>query len=283
MLDRSAQGCERVDEAGERDLGAFDALNLDKTVRGEGRHGECHRHAVVTVRVGLPSPEPATRHDQVVALGVPRVAVHKGLSGDNPFASPVDIGPAALAYPDVAFVAYHSGFEGPTEGPWTEAGRDEGANRLVSTVLDAGIAPGANVYAELGSTWRSVMGDPTSAAHLLGKLLVALGPDNILWGTDSIWYGSPQDQIAAFRTFEISPELQDRHGYPALTSDVKAKILGLNAARLYGIDPVSIPCRPSAADLEELRTALPGAVNRTYGPTSAAAAASDRSASGWFG
>jgi hypothetical protein len=220
--------------------------------------------------------------EQVRALGIPRVAVHKGLSGGSPFASPVDIGPAAVAFPDIAFVAYHSGFEGPTEGPWTEGTRDVGANRLVSTVLDAGVAPGSNVYAELGSTWRSVMGDPTSAAHLLGKLLVAVGPDNILWGTDSIWYGSPQDQLTAFRAFEISPELQERHGYPALTAAVKAKILGLNAARVYGIDPAAVPCRPSPDEVDELRAALPAAANRTYGPTTAAAAAADRRASGWF-
>ena len=34
--------------------------------------------------------------------GVPIVAVHKGLSGGNPFASPVDIGPAASANPDLS-------------------------------------------------------------------------------------------------------------------------------------------------------------------------------------
>jgi predicted TIM-barrel fold metal-dependent hydrolase len=220
--------------------------------------------------------------EQVRALGHPIVAVHKGLSGGSRFASPVDMGPAAAAFPDLAFVAYHSGFEGPAEGPWTEATRDVGANRLVSTVRDAGLPPGSNVYAELGSTWRSVMGDPESAAHLLGKLLLAVGPDNVLWGTDSIWYGSPQDQIAAFRTFEISTELQERHGYPALTPEVKAKVLGLNAARLYGIDPAATPCRPSPAELDELRTALPAATNRTYGPTTAAAAAADRRTSGWF-
>ncbi len=88
---------------------------------------------------------------------------------------------------------------------------------------------------------------------MLGKLLVALGPDNILWGTDSIWYGSPQGQIEAFRAFEITPEYQERFGYPALTADVKARILGLNAARVYGIDPATTTCALSAAD----RSGLP--------------------------
>ena len=94
-----------------------------------------------------------------------------------------------------------------------------------------GSVPVQNVYAELGSTWWNLMRDPTAAAHVLGKLLVAVGPDNVLWGTDSLWYGSPQDQIQAFRAFEISTELQERYGYPALTTELKRKILGANAAR----------------------------------------------------
>jgi hypothetical protein len=58
-----------------------------------------------------------------------------------------------------------------------------------------------------------------------------------LWGTDSIWYGSPQDQIQAFRAFQISREFQQRHGYPALTPQLKRKVFGLNAAQVYGLKP----------------------------------------------
>ena len=43
------------------------------------------------------------------------------------------------------------------------------------------------------------MRDPTTAAHLSGKLAKACGEDNVPWGTDSIWYGSLQDQFQAFR------------------------------------------------------------------------------------
>ncbi len=52
----------------------------------------------------------------------------------------------------------------------------------------------------------------------------------MLWGTDSIWYGSPQDQIQAFRTFQIAPELRDKHGYPEMTPALRAKIFGLERA-----------------------------------------------------
>ena len=92
------------------------------------------------------------------------------------------------------------------------------------------------MYAELGSTWRNLMGDPDQAAHLLGKLIAALGPGNVLWGTDSIWYGSPQDQIQAFRAFEITAEAQERFGYAALSADVKAGILAGIIAGVVGVD-----------------------------------------------
>ena len=80
------------------------------------------------------------------------------------------------------------------------------------------------------------MRDPTMAAHLLGKLLVHVGQDNVLWGTDSIWYGSPQDQIQAFCSFEIAPKLIEAYRYPELTPQLKANIFGINGARVYGVD-----------------------------------------------
>ena len=191
--------------------------------------------------------------------GVGVVAVHKGLAGGNPYASPVDIGPAAAANPDVRFLVYHSGYDtDTTEGPYDPDGG--GVDRLVRSVTEAGVGPGGNVYAELGSTWRNLMGSPDAAAHVLGKLLTALGPERILWGTDSIWYGSPQDQIAAFRSFEITPAYQEQFGYPALTPEAKQRIMAANAAELFGITVPEPICEPAAA-LSGVR--LP---NRTYGP-----------------
>jgi hypothetical protein len=67
------------------------------------------------------------------------------------------------------------------------------------------------------------MREPTSAAHALGKLIKYCGEGNVLWGTDSIWYGSPQDQIQSFRTFQIAPELRAKYGYPEITPALRAK------------------------------------------------------------
>ena len=200
----------------------------------------------------------------VEEIGPPIVCVHKGLGGD-----PSDVGPAAAAHPDITVVAYHSGYEvSATEGAWTPGSPNGGVDRLLESIRGAWLSAGTNVCAELGTTWRSLMGDPDQAAHLLGKLIGALGPGNVLWGTDSIWFGSPQDQIDAFRTFEITADAQERFGYAPLTPEVKAGILAGNAARLYGVDPASVPCSTTAAD-RAARRADPPFPDRLLGPKTA--------------
>ena len=172
--------------------------------------------------------------------GTNLVCAHKGLSGLVDTGTPRDVGPAATRYPDLKFLIYHSGYEWPTspieEGAYSEAESHLGSNRLVKSLHDSAIPPGQNVYAELGSTWFLMARRPREAAHVLGKLLNAVGEDNVIWGTDSIWYGPTQQLIDAFRAFEIPVDMQQEFGYPALTKSVKEKILSLNAARLYGID-----------------------------------------------
>lgn len=177
-------------------------------------------------------------------LGVRNICVHKGLPfGPRSYehSQCSDIGIVARMYPDMNFLIYHSGFvAGHAEGEFVEGQGTDGIDTLVQSLLDNGVPPNANVYAELGSTWRFLMRDPDNAAHALGKLFRYVGEDNILWGTDSIWYGSPQDQIQAFRTFQISEQFQERYGYPEITPERRAKVFGLNAALPYGIDQAEI-------------------------------------------
>jgi predicted TIM-barrel fold metal-dependent hydrolase len=136
----------------------------------------------------------------------------------------------------VQFLVYHSGFvTSVREQAYDHDARRDGIDTLIRSLIEAGVKPGSNVYAELGSTWRFLMRDPEQAAHALGKLLKYCGADNVLWGTDSIWYGSPQDQIQAFRAFQIAPELRERHGYPEITPALRARVFGLNAAKVYGL------------------------------------------------
>ena len=205
-------------------------------------------------------------------LGIRNVAVHKGLPfGQESYehSTCVDVGRVAKRYPDVNFLIYHSGYvAGQKEGPY-DPKKSDGIDALVTSLQANGVKPGSNVYAELGSTWRFLMRDPDSAAHAMGKLLRHCGVDNVLWGTDSIWYGSPQDQIQAFRTFQIAPELREKHGYPEITAALRAKVFGLNALKVYSLpeDVVKQHVRDRVAlERETYRAERPDPAFVTYGP-----------------
>ena len=168
-------------------------------------------------------------------LGVRRVCLHKGLPL-GPVADynhPRDLIKAARDFPDIDFLAYHAGLlsvspaNQTADVPWT-------TEFCQMKKKEPGLK---NIYMELGSTFgQLVTTNPTACAHLIGQLIDAFGADHVLWGTDSIWYGTPQWQIEAFRRFEIPQALVDRHGYSPLTREAKERIFGLNAARVFGVD-----------------------------------------------
>jgi uncharacterized protein len=191
-------------------------------------------------------------------LGVKVICVHKGLPfGKQSYEHSQcrDIGPIAKRFPDVSFLVYHSGFVAEVEEKaYGQNAGGDGIDTLIRSLEESGIEPGGNVYAELGSTWRFLMRDPEQAAHGVGKLLKHCGPDNVLWGTDSIWYGSPQDQIQAFRVFQIATEFREKHGYPEITPTLRAKIFGLNAMKPYKIsaDEMKLRARRDAVAAERV-------------------------------
>jgi uncharacterized protein len=207
------------------------------------------------------------------ALGVKNICVHKGL----PF-GPIslehsrcdDVGIVAKMYPDMNFLIYHSGYDNSvTEQAFAEGQGRMGIDSLIQSLLDNEVSPNSNVYAELGSTWRLLMRDPDNAAHSLGKLFRYVGEDNVLWGTDSIWYGSPQDQIQAFRTFQISEAFREQFGYPDITPQLRSKVFGLNAARPYEISAEEINRFVAADQISQRKLAYlenPQPHFRTYGP-----------------
>jgi predicted TIM-barrel fold metal-dependent hydrolase len=168
-------------------------------------------------------------------LGVRRICLHKGLPL-GPVADynhPRDLIKAAKDFPDLDFLAYHAGLLGVAaakpsgEVPWT-------TEFCQMKKKEPGIK---NIYMELGSTFGQLVTTyPAACAHLLGQIVDAFGADHVLWGTDSIWYGTPQWQIEAFRRFEIPDALVEKHGYAPLTRPVKEQIFGLNAARVFGVD-----------------------------------------------
>ena len=84
------------------------------------------------------------------------------------------------------------------------------------------------------------MAEPRVAAYMLGALVQGLGHTNVVWGTDSLWTGSPQWQIEALRRLEIPDDIQKKYGLAPLgpaTGPVKTAIFGGNNARIYGFSP----------------------------------------------
>lgn len=185
--------------------------------------------------------------------GFNNICVHKGLAPGPPDPErghPEDMPKAARDWPNLNFITYHACIQ---PAFFMHAALEEiQSGRLRDGVPDISwtteyaqlVAPYPNCYAEIGTTWASsIVTFPTVAAHIMGQLMKYLGPDRIVFGSDSVWYGSPQWQIDAFWRFQIPEEMREQYGYPEITEEDKRKILGLNSARLYGIT------RTSAADV----------------------------------
>src|SRR5713101_4086520 len=178
-------------------------------------------------------------------LGVKNVCVHKGLAiglFNEAHCHPKDLVKVSKDFPDLNFLVYHSGLKTLDEAlPAAEDGFRK--NPYVAWVSDLcqyrkQNPHMTNVYMELGSTFAlMVTTHPLLCAHVLGMIISAFGDDHVLWGTDSIWWGSPQWQIEGMRRLEMPESLSKQFGYGPLTPEVKAKIFGLNAARVYGVDP----------------------------------------------
>jgi uncharacterized protein len=207
--------------------------------------------------IGIPFIEKARE------TGVKVFCCHKGLPAplfNAEHCSPRDIGPVAKLYPDTSWVVYHAAYGfggGGTEGAY-KPGSMTGIDSLITVLKNSGIGPNQNVYTELAGVWNAVMSNPTVAAHILGKLLLAVGENNLLWGTDAIWTAKPQAYIDAFWNFEITPQFQVQYGYPELTKDLKRKILSGNAARLFNVDVQARRCTIQGGAMASVKQVLDG-------------------------
>jgi predicted TIM-barrel fold metal-dependent hydrolase len=188
-------------------------------------------------------------------LGIKNVCVHTGLplsAFNEKGCYPDDVEKAAKDFPELNFIIYHSAYRGPSGLLSGWVSRGTGEKVVDKPTTDPQEIPWTselfrmlrknpkikNVYFELGSTFNMLSGsDPKKCLHLLGQMAQTGGADHILWGTDSIWNGSPQGQIARFRRLKMDEDLIKKHKYEELTDEFKNKVLGLNAAKLFGIDP----------------------------------------------
>ena len=217
---------------------------------------------------GFQLDDDATAYFYEVAreLGQTIVSVHKGYASQSRrfghLANPKDVERAALDNPDFTFVVYHSALKhGPTEPAFQDPGYfdpttgDFAWHEILMDIKRRNPAMN-NVYCEIGSAFGTLaIAHPVMCMHLMGKNVKHYGVDRVLWGTDCIWWGSPQWCIDAFKRFQISDELCEKFGYSKLTKADKARIFGLNAAELYGIDPSQARRSIRGDDLAALKAA----------------------------
>jgi uncharacterized protein len=190
-------------------------------------------------------------YEKIVKAGSTTVCIHKGLlpadyekSWPNvwQYNTVWDVGQAAKDWPQINFVIYHAGLRPFLETPdatlaeFEQTGRIKWATDLAEIPSKYGVS---NVYGELGTSFaNSAVANPRFAAAFVGTLIRGLGADHVVWGSDSVWYGSPQWQIEALRRLEIPPDMQKKHGFAPLgpaDGVVKSAIFASNSARLYNV------------------------------------------------
>ncbi|MBI2467377.1 MAG: amidohydrolase family protein [Candidatus Rokubacteria bacterium] len=190
-------------------------------------------------------------YEKIVKAGITTVCIHKGLlpadhekswAGVWEYNTVWDLGKAAKDWPQINFVIYHAALRMFLEPPdavlaeFEQTGRVKWATDLAEIPARFGVS---NVYGEIGTAFATcAVANPRFAAALMGTLIRGLGADHVVWGTDSVWYGSPQWQIEAMRRLEIPEDMRRGHGFTPLgpaDSLVKTAIFGLNSARLYGL------------------------------------------------
>jgi predicted TIM-barrel fold metal-dependent hydrolase len=160
-------------------------------------------------------------------LGIKNIHVHKGptiwpLNRDA--FDVADVDHAATAFPDLKFIVEHVGLPRLEDFCWI--GVQE-----------------PNVLGGLAVAMPFIYSRPRYFAQVVGELMYWLGEDRILFASDyAIWH--PKWLVEQFMAFQIPEDLHGEYG--TLTKDAKAKILGLNAARLYDLDVPAEAYRPAA-------------------------------------
>jgi len=155
-------------------------------------------------------------YEKAAKAGITNIAIHKGLMpadyekswpGVWQYQTPWDLPKVAKDWPQFNFIIYHGCLRPFLEKPdnalaeFEKSGEIAWASDLARVPGEGGIS---NVYAELGTSFAMcATANPRFAAALIGTYIKHMGADHVCWGTDSLWYGSPQwqnGQSAANRT-----------------------------------------------------------------------------------
>ena len=176
----------------------------------------------------LTDPEAVPFLEMCRDLGIRNIHVHKGPTIwplDKDAFDVSDVDHVATDFPELNFIVEHVGLP-----------------RIEDFCFMATQEP--NVYAGMAVVVGGLMhARPRFFAKVMGELLFWVGEDKMLFGSDyAIW--EPKWQVEGFVDWDYPDETYS--DFPAWTLAAKKKVLGLNAAKLYGVE---VP--------EELRLPVP--------------------------
>jgi uncharacterized protein len=162
--------------------------------------------------------------EKCIELGITNIHVHKGPTIwplDKDAFDVSDVDHVATDYQELNFIVEHVGLP-----------------RIEDFCFMA--TQEANVYAGLAVVIGGLMhARPRFFAKVMGELLFWVGEDKMLFGADyAIW--EPKWQVEGLVDWDYPDETFS--DFPAFTTASKKKILGLNAAALYGVE-VPEECR----------------------------------------
>ena len=162
--------------------------------------------------------------------GIKNIHVHKGptiLPLNRDAFDVADVDDAASSFQNLNFIVEHCGLPRLDDFCWIATQE-------------------TNVFAGLAVALPFIHSRPGAFAHIISELLFWVGEDKILYGSDyAIW--TPRWLVEKFMAFELPDDVAKETGV-SLSLQAKKKILGLNAARLYGIDVEAQKLKLSAAE-----------------------------------
>ena len=159
-------------------------------------------------------------YEKACELDIP-LTVHTGMSYVCPqpskYTLPILLDDVCLDFPDLKIIAYHMGW------PYHEE-------------LMGLAGKHRNLYLSLSGIVGWFAHSPYRGYHMIGEALQWVPDDKIVMGLDLAFddMGKAVDYI---RNLQMPEELQEKWGYPAITDQTRAKILGLNLAKLAKIKP----------------------------------------------
>ncbi len=168
----------------------------------------------------LNDPQMWPFYEKACELDIP-LTIHTGMAYVVPqpskYTLPILLDDVLLDFPDLKIIAYHMGW------PYHEelmglAGKHQ------------------NLYLSLSGIVGWFARAPYRGYHMIGEALQWVSADRIVMGFD-LPFDDMKRAVDYIRTLEMPEELQEKWGYEPITDEIRAKILGLNLARLAKIEP----------------------------------------------